>query len=82
MAAYYFDMPWWVRVAGVVLIVAILSRLVIRGIGPNGPSDPDSTRDELDKPVKPVFTTREKSAWLIIALSVGIPLLVFAMRRG
>jgi len=82
MAAYYFEMPWWVRVAGVALIVAILSQLVIRGFGPNGPSDPDSTRDELDKPVKHVFMTREKSAWLIIALSVGIPLLVFAMRRG
>jgi hypothetical protein len=82
MAAYYFEMPWWVRVAAVVLIVAILARLVIRGIGANGHSDLDGTPDELDKPEKHEFMTREMSAWVIIALSVGISLLVFAMRRG
>jgi|HubBroStandDraft_6_1064221.scaffolds.fasta_scaffold3116390_1 hypothetical protein len=81
MIAYYFEMPWWVRVAGLVLVIAILARLVIRGIGANGHSDVDSTRDELDK-AKHVFMTREISAWLIVALSVGIPLLVFTMRRG
>jgi hypothetical protein len=82
VAAYYFEMPWWVRLAAVALIVAILSRLVIRGIGANGHSDLDGTRDELDKAEKHVFITREMSAWLIVALSVGIPLLVFAVRRG
>jgi hypothetical protein len=82
MIAYYFEMPWWVRVAGLVLVIAILARLVIRGIGANGHSDVDTTRDELDKPDKHAFITREISAWLIVALSVGIPLLVFTMRRG
>jgi hypothetical protein len=82
MVAYYFEMPWWVRAAALVLVVGILARLVIRGIGANGHSDLDGTRDELDKPEKHVFMTREMSAWLIIALSVGIPLLVFAVRRG
>jgi hypothetical protein len=75
-------MPWWVRVAAAALIVGILARLVIRGVGANGHSDLDGTPDELDKPEKHEFVTREISAWLIIALSVGIPLLVFAMRRG
>ncbi len=82
MAAYYFEMPWWARVAGVALIVAILARLVIRDIGAKGHAYREGTCDELDKPEKHVFMTREMSTWLIIAISVGIPLLVFAVRRG
>jgi hypothetical protein len=33
-----------------------------------------------DEPEKHVFMTRKMAAWLIIALTVGIPLLVIAFR--
>jgi hypothetical protein len=82
MAADYFELPWWARLAALGLIVWVLMRIITRGISANDASDLDGTRDEMDKPEKHVFMTREMSAWLIIALSVGIPLLVFALRRG
>jgi len=39
MAAYLLEMPDWARLAAFVLIVAILARIICRGIGANGHSD-------------------------------------------